>query len=89
MVGILTSVFLLIGGVFSTLNLAQPVFMPIAKIQAIEAIDQDWNQQTQPIVIANYQTSNIVPAWIFAKYLLVMVRKASIFSKHKKQLKRS
>jgi len=70
MVGILTSVFLLIGGAFSAISLAQPVFMPVANIQAIQAIDQDWNQHTQPIVLANYQTSNIVPAWTFAKVLI-------------------
>jgi hypothetical protein len=70
MAGIFTSVFLLIGGVFSTLTPTQPVYAPIEKIQAIEAIGNNWGGQGRPIVLADYQISNIVPAWINAKVLI-------------------
>ena len=70
MMGIFTSILLLIGGVFSTLNPTQPVYAPIEKVQAIEAIGKDWGQDGRPIVLADYQTSNIVPAWTYASVLI-------------------
>jgi hypothetical protein len=62
--GILTSLFILIGGIFSTQTLSQPTFVPIDKIMAFKAIEKDWTNTTKPIVLADFAISNNLPAWI-------------------------
>lgn len=65
-VGILTSVFLFIGGIFSVQAISEPVYIAAQKVQAFEKIKENWNQPEKPLVLANYEISNNVPAWIYA-----------------------
>ncbi len=68
--GILTSVFLVFGGIFSAKTASEPVFTTMEKIQAFASIEKDWDQPGKPVVLANYGISNDLPAWLYGSVLI-------------------
>lgn len=62
--GILSSVFLLLGGIFAALHPSEPVYIPLNKVQVFQAIRQDWKESEKAVILADYQISNQVPAWL-------------------------
>lgn len=69
--GILTSLFLLLGGTLSSLNLSEPVYVEGGKIRAFEALAEDWQDTTRkPVLLANFVTSNEAPAWVYLNVLI-------------------
>lgn len=68
--GIFTSIFLLVGGIFSALSISSPTFIQSDYIEAYQSIDNDWGQIERPVVMANFKISNSLPAWVFGAVII-------------------
>ncbi len=56
-----TTVFLIIGGVFSVNNPQEPVFHPIDEVVVFEFLANESNSHA--VVLCAYETGNVLPAW--------------------------
>lgn len=68
--GTLSSVFLLIGGIFAVIHPSEPMYIPISKVGVFQAIRQDWKASERAVILADYQISNQVPAWLPANVFI-------------------
>ena len=68
--GTLSSIFLLMGGIFAVIHPSEPMFIPVSNVRAFQAIRHDWKVSERAVILADYQISNQIPAWLPASVFI-------------------
>lgn len=68
--GLVSSLILIIGGVQLAIHPSQPVFIPVSETRMMEALDDLLVNTNNNIVLASFETSNVLPAFASVKVII-------------------